>query len=209
VSLYDAEIRSMDRAFGTLVDTFKKLGLYDQALIVVTSDHGEEFGEHGRMGWHSHTLFEELLRVPLLVKLPGGARAGNTVEEVARGIDVAPTILRAIGAAVPGTFAGRDLFAAAPPAPEASETFSARDVKEPHEVASVRTPEWKLIQSKLFNLRQDPGEKQDLAEREADMFRRLAERKGELKRSRPRPPRRAAQADEDLQERLRALGYLE
>ena len=75
-SLYDAEIRSMDRAFGVLVALLKERGLYDPAVIVVTSDHGEEFGEHGRMGWHSHTLFEELLRVPLLVKLPGSARAG-------------------------------------------------------------------------------------------------------------------------------------
>lgn len=208
-SLYDAEIRSMDRAFGDLVAVLKERGLYDPAVIVVTSDHGEEFGEHGRMGWHSHTLFEELLRVPLLVKLPGSARAGSTVEEVARGIDVAPTVLRALGASVPESFTGRDLFAEGPRAAEASETFSARDVKEPHEVVSIRTPEWKLIQSKLYDLVRDPAERHDVSEREAQVAHQLASRKGELKRSRPRPARRPAQADAELQERLRALGYLE
>ena len=209
VSLYDAEIRSMDRAFGVLVALLKVLGLYEPAVVVVTSDHGEEFGEHGRMGWHSHTLFEELLRVPLLVKLPGSARAGSTVEGVARGIDLAPTVLRALGAGVPEAFAGRDLFAEGPRAAETSETFSARDVKEPHEVISIRTPEWKLVQSKLYDLVHDPAEAHDVSEREAEVARRLAERKGELKRSRRRPVRRPAEADDDLQERLRALGYLE
>ena len=77
VDTYDAEIRSMDRAFGTLVALLKERKLYDAALVIVTSDHGEEFGEHGQMGWHSHTLYDELLRVPLLVKLPKSRRAGS------------------------------------------------------------------------------------------------------------------------------------
>ena len=72
------------------------IGLYDDTLIIVTSDHGEEFGEHGSVGRHGHTLYDELLRVPLLVKLPGARHGGESFDGLARLIDVAPTILGAL-----------------------------------------------------------------------------------------------------------------
>ena len=59
---YDAEIRSVDQAFGGLLNGLDALGLADNTLLIFTSDHGEEFGEHGVVGWHSHTLYDELLR---------------------------------------------------------------------------------------------------------------------------------------------------
>ena len=61
ISTYDAELRSVDEAFGRLVEFLRDEGLYDNAIIVLTSDHGEEFGEHGFVGWHSHTLYDEFL----------------------------------------------------------------------------------------------------------------------------------------------------
>ncbi len=186
VDAYDAEIHSVDRAFGTFVALLRKLGLYDDALVVVTSDHGEEFGEHGQMGWHSHTLYDELLRVPLLVKLPRGMRAGTTVEETVRGIDVAPTVLAALGRSVPTEFEGRDVLASGPRPAEAAEVWSSRDVAAA-DVFALRTPEWKLIDRKLYDLRRDPGERTDVAASEPEVLERMTSRRHALLESRRRP----------------------
>jgi arylsulfatase A-like enzyme len=209
VATYDAEIRSMDRAFGDLVAFLKERGLYDRALVVVTSDHGEEFGEHGRLGWHSHTLYDELLRVPLLLKLPGQRRGGSRLDLTARGIDVAPTILSALGMKAPVAWGGRDLMASGAPPPGSDLTLASRDVTDPNVVVALRTPEWKLIDGRLYDLGRDPGERLDVAAAEPGRARELAERRSAIVESRPRPTRRVARADDELRERLRALGYLE
>ena len=88
VNSYNAEIRSADDAVGQFVEYLKATGLYDNTLIVLTSDHGEEFGERGSVGRHGHTLHDELLHVPLIIKLPGSRLAGSQVDEQVRGIDI-------------------------------------------------------------------------------------------------------------------------
>jgi arylsulfatase A-like enzyme len=208
VDAYDAEIRSADRSFGRLVAQLRNLGLYDDALIVVTSDHGEEFGEHGRVGWHAHTLYDELLHVPLLVKLPGTTRAGTTVEETVRGIDVAPTMLAALGRSVPSVFEGRDVLAAGPRPAETAEVWSRRDIRGPNFMA-LRTPEWKLVDGRLYDLRRDPREQTDVAAREPKVVERMKSRRLEILGSRPLPHPRPAQVNEELRQRLRSLGYLD
>jgi arylsulfatase A-like enzyme len=208
VDAYDAEIRSADRAFGALVALLKERGLYDDALVVVTSDHGEELGEHGRLGWHSHTLYDELLRVPLLVKLPGNRRAGTTAGSLARGIDIAPTLLRALDLPVPASFEGRDLLArGAGAGPE--QIWSGREAGHGRVASSLRTPRWKLAGRRLFDLERDPGEHVDVAATHLDVTRRLAEQRRAVIAERRIPPRRPAPVDEELRERLRALGYVQ
>ena len=76
-------------------------------------------------------------------------------------------------------------------------------------VVALRTPAWKLIDGRLYDLGRDPGETQDVAAAQPARARELAERRRAIVESRPRPPRRAAEADDELRERLRALGYLE
>ncbi len=209
VDAYDAEIRSMDRAFGAFVGFLRERKLYHDALIVVTSDHGEEFGEHGRLGWHSHSLYDELLRVPLLVKLPASRLGGGLATEQVRGIDVAPTVLSALGLGIPAPFEGRDLLKGGSPGAAANEAWSSRDVTEPNAVISLRTPEWKLFDARLYDLLRDPGEREDVAKSHADVARRLSERRKAIAADRPRPARRPATPDDELRERLRSLGYVE
>ena len=103
---YDYEIANNDRSFGQLIDWLKQHQLYDQTMIVVVSDHGEEFLEHGHVG-HLNSLYQELLHVPLLVKFPGNAGAGTRVAETWQQIDIAPTILRVCGLSAPAEFQGR------------------------------------------------------------------------------------------------------
>lgn len=96
MSFYDAEIRSNDRSLGDLLAVLKERGLYDQSLIVVVSDHGEEFYEHGGFG-HISSLHRELLHIPLLIKFPGQRWGGTVAEGNWQQVDVAPTILAELG----------------------------------------------------------------------------------------------------------------
>jgi arylsulfatase A-like enzyme len=211
VATYDAEISSMDAAFGALVEGLQERGLYEDSLIVLTSDHGEEFGEHGSVGWHAHTLFDELLRVPLLVKLPAREHAGGQVASAVRSIDIAPTVLAVAGLPAPAQFSGRSLLPflrreATPPLPAVvwRETMS----HEKGVFAGLRTDGWKLHANRLYDLRSDPHERDDRAG-ENPQVRREMQR--ELKRhlSRRTPLRLGKVAvDEKTLESLRSLGYL-
>jgi len=94
--LYDAMVRLADRRVGSVIDALKAAGQWDQTLFILVSDHGEEFAEHGAYG-HGHSAYEEMIRVPLIVKLPNGEHAGKRVQEVARLVDVLPTIAEVLG----------------------------------------------------------------------------------------------------------------
>jgi len=94
--LYDAEIAFNDAQFGVLVERLKAAGLYDSSLIVVLSDHGEEFFEHGAWS-HGLTLYQEVMHIPLLVKLPNQERAGERVAEIAQHVDLLPTVMQVAG----------------------------------------------------------------------------------------------------------------
>jgi arylsulfatase A-like enzyme len=166
--LYDGEVRYLDDYLGALFDWLKTEKLYDDALIVLTADHGEEFQEHGGW-WHGQTLYQEQIAVPLIVKYPGGARAGTVVTELARSLDVAPTVLDAAGLPMPDTMLGRSLWSASEPP---VSVFAEEDL-EGNRIYAVRTWEFKLIRANadnprglpaesLYRLAGDPGEQHPL-----------------------------------------------
>lgn len=94
--LYHGEVLAFDSYFGEFVAALKRRGIYDRSLIVLMSDHGEEFFEH--RGWeHNHSMYDELLHVPLVIKFPGGMHSGRTIQENVGIIDILPTILAAAG----------------------------------------------------------------------------------------------------------------
>jgi arylsulfatase A-like enzyme len=103
-ALYDAEVAANDEQFGLFVDELRRRARLDRALVLFTADHGEEFFEHGGLG-HGQTLFPEVLRVPLVIRFPGGVDRGARLP-AARHEDVLPTILEAAGLPVPGTVEG-------------------------------------------------------------------------------------------------------
>ena len=171
LALYDAEIAENDASFGDTLDALQTAGLYDDALIVFLSDHGEEFHEHG--AWtHASNLFREVLNVPLIVKLPG-QREGRRVAELAQQIDLMPTLLTYLGVDGPAT-QGRLLPALLRPAEAAPRRVFSHTKRKSQTTASVIDGDWKLIRrvddkgitSRLYNWRQDPRELADrLAER--------------------------------------------
>ncbi len=104
--LYDGEIRCTDHEIGRLFDLLRRQGRYENTIIVITADHGEEFMEHGNIG-HGNSLYEEVLAVPLIVRAPGvGARR---VRDLVQLVDVMPTILDLASLAAPAEIGGRSL----------------------------------------------------------------------------------------------------
>jgi arylsulfatase A-like enzyme len=206
VAAYDAEISSADAGFAELLALLRALGRYDSSLIVLTSDHGEAFGERGRIGWHGDSLYDEQLRIPLLIRLPGGRLGGSSVTSQVRGVDLAPTVLSLVGLPVPEAFSGAALDVAGLSGPEPGPALAGID-GSPNELA-VRTARWKWYQGQLFDLAADPGERIDVAPRHPEVERDLAGSLAELVRSRPPARRTPIEVDEDLQERLKALGYV-
>jgi arylsulfatase A-like enzyme len=210
VLAYDTGIRQMDQAFAALVDGLRRLGLYDRSLIVVTSDHGEELGEHGKMGWHSHTLYDELLLVPLLVKLPRGAHAGLEVKAPVRSIDIAPTILDALAIAAPDDFEGTSLLAWLDrPSRAGLPAIAKQDYPAPRVIEAYRARPWKLYDERLFQLDRDPGERVNLTGQEPDRVRELAQALSDFVAQREPPPAGEVTVGADTEEQLRALGYVQ
>jgi arylsulfatase A-like enzyme len=111
VALYDGEIRYMDEALiGPLLQGLKSLNLYDQTMIIFTSDHGEEFYDHGAWG-HGQSLYNELIRVPLIIKFPSSKQEGQKIDSYARLIDVLPTVLEELRISYSASrFDGRSLL---------------------------------------------------------------------------------------------------
>ncbi len=176
VALYDGEIAFADKAIGDLIQGLDDRNLGDNTLIVFMSDHGEELFDHGGFA-HGHTLYDELLRVPLIFRLPGRIPAGRRVPGMVRLVDIMPTVLSLAGIETSADMEGRDLgplfggaSSAAPPRPGAllgDEAFSEALLYGP-ERKSVAAFPYKLIRhmgsgaEMLFDLAEDPGEKHDL-----------------------------------------------
>jgi arylsulfatase A-like enzyme len=223
-ALYDGEILYTDRQIERLVQEMKRLGLFDKALVIVTSDHGEEFLDHGQ--WeHQKTLYEELLRIPLIMKFPRGAAIGSRrVPGQVSLVDVAPTVLDFAGVPAPATFEGRSLLDAARGRARAGESAEAWAETEhtldgSRKVAVRRgdsdtkvifTVKGDDVGIELFDLARDPRETTALdagGSRDA-LESRLAEYLAEAdarRRGKTLPP--VQLAPEDL-ERLRSLGYV-
>lgn len=211
-TMYDAGILYTDGMIQWLFARLEQIGFLDHCLVVVTSDHGEELGEHGGLS-HRSLLFEELIRVPLIFA-GAGVPQGRVFQNSATSLDIGPTILARLGLEPSGLMTGRDLFDPDPGA-HPREMFSQYGKAR----YAIRTERWKLIESpesgrlQLYDLRQDPAESRNLAAKRSDIARRLQERLHAWKAGqRPFATVNEAgpvQADEETVDQLRALGYLD
>jgi arylsulfatase A-like enzyme len=169
-SLYDAEISEVDRGCGAILAGLERLDLLERTIVVFLSDHGEELWDHGRLG-HDHTLYEELLRVPLVVRMPAAVgdrwpRARRGIERAPVGlIDVAPTILDLLGMEPPPPFEGASFASIAP----ANRFVFAEATLHGGQLKSITEDGWKLVlevflgERTLHHLPTDPAERKDLA----------------------------------------------
>jgi arylsulfatase A-like enzyme/Tfp pilus assembly protein PilF len=204
---YDGEIATADAIAGELVAFLKERGLYDRAVIVLTSDHGEGLWDHGE-DQHGILLYREVLQVPLIVKLPNAARAGERVKAPVQSIDLAPTIARLAGLDVPQAMKGADLLSAVPTTRRIySETFYPRIHLGWSELRSLIDEKHHYIQApraELYDIAADPREKTDIAAKE----RRVASAMRTELATYPAGIQELQNIDPEDAAKLSALGYL-
>ncbi len=185
--LYDACVYEQDEYLGQVFDHLKHLGLWDNTIIVLTADHGEELLDHGLVGHASTTLqgtlYDEVLRIPLIIRVPG-IEGGGVVDDIVQQADVMPTVLEALGLEPFAAAQGHSLLPAMTgkgPLPERRYAFSETSPcgwqcpgnrEKTNRLKSVRSPEWKLVtrvdeiglrENRLYDLKNDPGETVDVA----------------------------------------------
>jgi arylsulfatase A-like enzyme len=167
VALYDAGIRYEDEQIRRVLDELDRLGLREDTLVIVVSDQGEEFWEHGGVE-HGHTVYDELLRVPLIMRWPGRLPAGKRVEAVARLTDIAPSVLDLLGFEPPAGLDGATLAPLVEDRDAARRVAVAENLLFAEERVALRTQDRKYIRwangkEEMYDLTNDPRELRDLA----------------------------------------------
>ncbi len=220
LALYDGEIAYVDTHVGRILDALQRTGLYDETIIVVTSDHGEEFMEHGSLEGHQWTLYDEVVMVPLIVRLPGARAAGGVVSEQVSTVGVPGMILDLAGLppfgrslapllAAHGVAAGRGDKTSLPAA------LLDLTISRKHRTTGLRTPGGKLLRPPTGEqvLYADPApgnEQEDSAAKTPKLRDRLSglldETLAGLQRLEDAGATRGS-LDETTREKLRALGY--
>lgn len=216
-ALYDGEISYWDEHFGALMEDLKRRGLYDDLTIVVTADHGEEFMDHGGF-WHGTTLYDEMVHVPLFVKLPFNEAGGTAVDHWVQSVDLMPTLLARAGLPAVEGAQGGDLFTGS------SEVY-AEESHEGNVMTALRTrrgrSQLKVIEvnegnprglppHSLFRVDQDPGEEVNLWDDRPEVA-QIADGRLDLwheRSSQGAVERQAVDTNNaEMAARLRALGY--
>ncbi|MBW2290850.1 MAG: sulfatase-like hydrolase/transferase [Deltaproteobacteria bacterium] len=175
-SLYLGEVSYSDSAFGTLLRQIDEMDARDKTIVALTSDHGEEFWEHGARG-HGKTLFEETLRIPLILRYPPAVEAGRRVVRTVESIDIVPTLLELAGVSVPDVLDGRSLLS-----PQASDraglTYSSLQLQD-HRLEAVRDDDWKWIwrpdtqRGALYDLSRSESEAEDVSDAHPEVVARM------------------------------------
>jgi arylsulfatase A-like enzyme len=223
IALYDGTIAYFDHELARLLDALDERGLGRNTLIVLTADHGEEFHDHG--GWgHGISLYEELIHVPLIVWSPGRLAGGREVDVVVRHVDLVPTILGAAGAVETldaPEFEGVNLWAMLQADAELGTELRvfAEVLSGGHFARALIDGHWKVIDTRfgtservmLFDLAHDPGEISDLSGDRPEVtdgmlaeLTRIASAAGSR-----RQESGTMEIDQETEERLRALGYVQ
>ncbi len=216
--LYDAEIRYTDDHLKALFAEMKKMGVYDNTIIIILGDHGDEFWEHGSVA-HGHTLYDELLHVPLLVRLPKGLRDTSS-NELVHQIDIMPTVLDLLDMPIPAECQGRSLK----PILEHKDAdipdqVTFHELHLSNKIVAARSTTQKIIfypdkqRWECYNLKADRLEQRNLHTGEmptafADLYKQF---QAWLKKRELTTPkvRKEVELDPKLKKALKALGYMQ
>lgn len=225
---YDGAIRYLDERVGSFVERLRSLGVYEDTLLVITADHGDNFGDHGLTG-HSFSLYDSLLHVPLVVSPPGAESPGRTVDNQVSLLDLHPTFLEVAGETPPENEFATSLvpfddrqfheytFAeyAGYEAPKSRLERKYPNMDTAHlarTLQAVRDDEYKLVvgsdgTAELYAWRDDPGETTDLSEAEPDVVEALRDVLEESLAELRTDADLEVPEDPDLQAQLEHLGY--
>jgi arylsulfatase A-like enzyme len=218
-SRYDGEVAYADAQLGFLLAAMKKAGLLENAVLVVTADHGEEFLEHGAFG-HGNTLYTEVLRVPLIIKAAAVTRAGTRIKKTVRQIDLMPTALELLGVEAPHKVEGEslvNLLKDPDSGPDRPAYAATRHLFHQDEtMRSLRESGDKIIitqnpdRAELFDLSEDYPEQNNIAFKDPERLKVMSDRLVDFEKAMLPPPAGGGgiPAPERTRELLRSLGYI-
>lgn len=219
--LYRGEIEYLDVGFGKLLAKLEADGLYDDSVIVLTADHGEEFNDHGGF-WHGLTLYDEQIHVPLIIKWPRNGKGDQpaAASGIARSIDVGPTLIGVAGFEVPDSMQGIDLRKPFSTWPKNYRQVLSEEDHEGNVLWSLRTEDEKLVvanpgnprglaEREYFDVSGDPGELDAYSDPDAEQrLEAMAKRERLAAEGKAVESQEAEMSLADC-ERLRMLGYVE
>lgn len=228
--IYTREVQYVDRYFGQFWDRLSQLGLTKNTIVVVTADHGEGLGSHGTLGHTSH-LWDEIIRVPLIVYYPGEGRRGVFVDSLVNLLDVAPTILDLARVSPTQPMEGRSLknfvttpsaSAASPPFLQKENTIAATYAPEAHfttyaatdgKVKVICLPTRSTLRWEIYDLIHDPDEQRGLSAQEYESIQSVRPLQDLLQThmksaQQSYARRKAPNLSEEEKETLRSLGYV-
>lgn len=212
LALYRGEIRFTNHHIGRILDRLKELGAFDETAIVVTADHGEAFGEHGRFGHHP-CPYDELVRVPLFIRVPGGK--DQTVDDQVSLVDLPRTVCTLLDIEPPKRMQGRSLVPALNGTTLSEEL--ALSTGGHGDFLSCRSTNWKCLwrvpedSVELYDLRGDPEEVDDVSESNPEVVSRFRERMEAYLSTAESNDVSLPDVDDsaDVEQRLRDLGYVD
>ncbi|MDP8248104.1 MAG: sulfatase [Candidatus Tritonobacter lacicola] len=218
ISQYDGEIAYADCRIGDLIDAMGKEGMLDNSLVCVTSDHGEELMDRSRVIAHGHTLYEELVKIPLIFYGPMVPR-GKSINCQVSAVDIVPTMLDAAGIEIPSECQGQSLMPLITGSSAGKETPAYSEIiKRNKLIRSIRVNGMKYVydflghDEKLFNLRKDPGEEKDISAQNpklCDELRTKLEEWVTAQEPFSGGESTVGRMDEETVRQLKALGYLD
>ena len=183
IDLYDQSIKYVDQQLGKLLEFFKKENVYQNSIICLTSDHGDEFWEHGGTA-HNPKLYNELLQVPLLMKIP--ELKNRIIEKKVSLIDLSSTLCDLVKVGKPATFKGKNLFDSS-----TFPIFHQVKISSKQYKIGCQSNNWKYIldfsngKEELYNLSKDPKEKNNLSKSEPKILSQMKERIKEFEKENP------------------------
>jgi len=214
IALYDSEISYVDYHIGHLI---YKLELDKSSLIIITSDHGEEFLDHGSLG-HSHTLYQELIRVPLIIKLPFNFKdyVNKVVDESVSIIDIMPTILGLLGITAPSEIKGKNLLEKKKLLQGQKHNCLFSELSKRKILKTILRKNWKYVynywtqKAELYNITKDHKELKNLISQETSIAKELKRELLTWVLTSPKAPsiKRKVKPAKEIEDKLKALGYI-
>ncbi len=235
IDLYDGEIRYTDeKLIGPLIEKLKKIGIYGQTMIVFTSDHGEEFYDH--QGWgHGHSLYDESLKVPLVIKFPGSRFKGKKIPNFVSLVDIFPTLLEEFGIrwkdlemdgeslipVIRGKERGNRMFFA-------DIASNVLDSHIPKKISTNRGEEKLILNNRfsredlefflspppdlnpveIYNLVRDPKEQRNIGDKRSDLANQLIQEINKIYKEAKKKKTGKLEIGEELRKQLKTLGYI-
>ena len=217
---YDAEVRSLDSQVGLLLARAQAAGLLRRTIVLVTADHGEGFNREGGRFGHGYYLYDDVLRVPLLLYVPQPPyrlQQTRRMDALVQGVDLAPTLIELTGGRIPRAFQGSSLVPLLNGARRMVHKALILGVGWERQPVAVRTTQWKFINDtnqppdELYDVTQDPGETRNLRLERPELVQHFAD---VLQRWRERIPEYAGDGSrpsgtvEEVRALMRKAGYL-